>query len=122
MLFETRLAWLASWIEKARTGSMIVVMSSRFGNKGVLRNVRTVSTNSRAREVAVPERHEHGPGQGQDDDEQRVLGTCNMNNTDFDGDEVWMCKPMSRDATKEVGREWERVWNASGVMSISERM
>jgi hypothetical protein len=50
------------------------------------------------------------------------LETCNMNNTDFDGDETWMNKPMSQDAIREVEIAWERVWNRSGVVNIKEKV
>ncbi len=50
------------------------------------------------------------------------LETCNMNNTDFDGDELWMYKPMSRDAVVELDREWERIWNKTGIVNIKENL
>ncbi|KAK5162655.1 uncharacterized protein LTR77_011261 [Saxophila tyrrhenica] len=50
------------------------------------------------------------------------LETCNMNNTDFDGDELWQYKPMSRDAVAELDREWERVWNRSGLVNIKKTL
>ena len=50
------------------------------------------------------------------------LETCSMNNTDFDGDEVWLSKPMSEDAHVEVTEGIDRVWNSNNVVSIKDRM
>ncbi|KAK5721414.1 hypothetical protein LTS12_027591, partial [Elasticomyces elasticus] len=59
------------------------------------------------------------------DDEYSIrvpLETCKMNNTDFDGDELWLYKPMSQDAIKELEEAWDRIWNESGVTNIKQRM
>ncbi|KAI0011446.1 hypothetical protein F4779DRAFT_615687 [Xylariaceae sp. FL0662B] len=50
------------------------------------------------------------------------LDVCNMNNTDFDGDEAWMFKMVTDDAISEMERAWNRIWVEEGRTSIYSRV
>ena len=53
------------------------------------------------------------------------LDLCKMNNADFDGDELWMQYPASRDAIEELKSAWHRVWvedGGEGVVSKLDRI
>ncbi|MCJ1472490.1 hypothetical protein MMC13_001138 [Lambiella insularis] len=58
-----------------------------------------------------------------DDDSMRVpLDVCSLNDTDFDGGEDWMLKPMTRDAILETEEALERVWGPDSGESIKEKL
>jgi hypothetical protein len=50
------------------------------------------------------------------------LDVCNMNNTDFDGDEAWVIKGGSKDGVAEMEAAWNREWVESGRESIYSKM
>jgi len=43
------------------------------------------------------------------------LETCRLNNTDFDGDELWMFVPMSLAGMSEANACWDRIWNKKPI-------
>ncbi|KAL9122247.1 MAG: hypothetical protein Q9187_001199 [Circinaria calcarea] len=50
------------------------------------------------------------------------LEVCKLNNTDFDGDEDWIYKPMTTDAIMETEEAFDRVWHKSSIVDISARL
>lgn len=50
------------------------------------------------------------------------IDLCSLNNLDFDGDECWMYKPMTKDGIIEMEKAWTRIWGRTAYRMIGERL